>query len=111
VGRAAKAGGVSVTQVLVPEIKSWRSFREIVCDTIIIKRKHAHGTAFTVYACDVCRLHSLPLHPVYLAQIDTAIDEIYEETLMKPEMAEKLGCKGLEKGRNAHRKYWRFEVK
>jgi hypothetical protein len=87
----------------------WKMIKMMAYDTVRFKCKNAKGTAFTVYARDVCKLHFLPLRPIYLTQIDAALDEIYEETREKPEVAEKLGCKGIEKGENTHRKWWRFE--
>ena len=95
--------------VLQVDITDWKAVKAMVYDTVRFKCKNAKGTAFTVYARDVCKLHFLPLRPIYLTQIGAALDEIYEETLTRPEIIEKLGCKGLEKGGNSHHKWWRFE--
>jgi hypothetical protein len=99
-----------MTQALaVVEYRNWSSVRDIVRDTIIFKRNHAHGTAFTVYSLDAIKLYGLPCTPVWLQLLDQALDEWFEESLLKEDAVKMLGAKGLEKGRNAHRKWWRFE--
>ena len=97
------------TVALQVDITDWKTVKAMAYDTVRFKCKNAHATTFTVYARDVCKLHSLPLLPIYLAQVGAALDEIYEETRENPETAAKLGCRGLEKGKNVHRKWWRFE--